>query len=83
MNHNKEAKSLTFRRGSVVSQGKTLLMPATEMRCIARAWAEAFDQAADQDFLKPKDFAYMEPVSFNRPYDGGHYSSGLLVLRRV
>lgn len=53
-------------------EGKTLLTPATEMRCIARAWAEAFDQAAEQDFLKPKDFAYMEPVSFNRPYDGGH-----------
>ena len=55
-------------------EGKTLLTPAAEMRCIARAWAEAFDQAAEQDFLKPKDFAYMEPVSFNRPYDGGQES---------
>ncbi|CAE7784519.1 unnamed protein product, partial [Symbiodinium sp. CCMP2456] len=53
-------------------EGKSLLMPATEMRRVARAWAEAFDQAAEQDFLKPKDFAYMEQVSFNRPYDGGH-----------
>ncbi|CAE7353851.1 unnamed protein product [Symbiodinium natans] len=62
-------------QGDVVGdaiEGTTPLMPGPDLRCIARAWAEAFDQAGEQDFMKPKGFAYMEPVSFNRPYPGGH-----------
>lgn len=53
-------------------EGKVLLMPGDDMRRVARAWAATFSQACEQDFLKPKEFAYMEPVSFNRPYPGGH-----------
>ncbi|CAK0897503.1 unnamed protein product, partial [Prorocentrum cordatum] len=53
-------------------EGKVLLMPGKDLRCIARAWAQACGQAAEQDFLQPKEFAYMEPVSFNRPYPGGY-----------
>merc|ERR1711879_175660 len=52
--------------------GKDVLMPGPDIRCIAKAWAEAFGVGAEQDFLQPKEHAYMEPVSFNRPYPGGH-----------
>ncbi|CAE8688608.1 unnamed protein product, partial [Polarella glacialis] len=53
-------------------EGKAVLTPGPEMRRIADAWASAFRLAPGQDFLQPKEFAHMEPVSFNRPYPGGH-----------
>lgn len=52
--------------------GKMLLGSGPAVREVARCWANAFGVASEQDFMKPKEHAFMEPVSFNRPYPGGY-----------
>ena len=42
------------------------------MRAIAHAWATAFGVGEMQDFDLPREHAHLEPISFNRPYPGGH-----------
>ena len=60
-------------RGDVCARplpGGGALTPGREMRRVAAAWAEAFGIA--QDFFSPPPHACDAPISFNRPYPGGH-----------
>eukprot|EP00927_Polykrikos_kofoidii_P068688 TRINITY_DN64018_c0_g1_i1.p1 TRINITY_DN64018_c0_g1~~TRINITY_DN64018_c0_g1_i1.p1 ORF type:complete len:392 (+),score=59.80 TRINITY_DN64018_c0_g1_i1:106-1176(+) len=67
------------------TDGAETTMPGAEMRRVASAWAGAFD--VEQDFAQPPTFAHMAPISFNRPYAGGHevqlWSSRLCDVRDI
>ena len=52
--------------------GGGALTPGREMRRVAAAWAQAFG-LEEHDFLAaPPPHARDAPISFNRPYPGGH-----------